>query len=212
MGRIGDEPRVVADSSGERHLVWRGYLTGGLITAWLRLGHALGSAEVSAFTADPRLEVFVPAEGDVAVFGALRHAVMLAWKEWDKKVKAADTVEDLVAGFVHAAMSEAPLFERPTRGAMAPADDDDDEPGAFPEAERVGEHPLYAPCPEMIEQLAPGETDWELVDESEANLAIACDPEGTVLEESVRCYLTRWRTDLAAPGTVLLDGALGPEL
>lgn len=203
MGRIGDDPNVVADSSGVRHLVWRGYLTGGLITVWLRLGHALRSAEVSAFIADPRLEVFVPADGDIAVFGALRHAVTLSWEEWDDKVKTADTVEDLVACFVHAAMNESPMFEPPTRGAMPATDDDDQE--AFPEAERVREHPLYAPRPEMIEQLAPGDIDWELVDESEANLSIACDPEGNVVDESVRYYVTRWRTDVAAPGTILVE-------
>ena len=40
MGRIGDEPEVVLDTSGVRHPVWRGCLTGGLITvlalAWHR--------------------------------------------------------------------------------------------------------------------------------------------------------------------------------
>jgi len=112
MGRAGDDPGVVVDSSGARHLVWRGYLTGGLITVWLRLGHALRNAEVSAFVGDPRLEVFVPAQGDVAVFGALRHAVLLSWEEWEERVRAADSVEGLLAIFVHAAMSESPLSSR----------------------------------------------------------------------------------------------------
>ena len=48
MGRIGDEPEVVLDTSGVRHLVWRGYLMGGLITVWLRLGPALRSAGLPA--------------------------------------------------------------------------------------------------------------------------------------------------------------------
>jgi|SRR5215207_1650365 len=67
MGRGADEPAVVLDSGGTRHLVWRGYVTGGLITVWLRAGGALRDAEVSAFIGDPRLEVFVPAHGDVVV-------------------------------------------------------------------------------------------------------------------------------------------------
>jgi len=201
MGRAGDDPGVVVDSSGARHLVWRGYLTGGLITVWLRLGHALRNAEVSAFVGDPRLEVFVPAQGDVAVFGALRHAVLLSWEEWDERVRAADSVEGLVASFVHAAMSESPPFEPPARESLRVNDDDDE--GGFPEAERVPERTLYGPRPEMIEQLAPGEIDWELVDESDANLTISCDPEGNVEEEFVVCYLMRWQTRFAAPGTVV---------
>ena len=78
---------------------------GGLITVWLRLVPALRSAGLSAFIGDPRLEAFVPAQGDVGVFGPMRRAVVMSWEEWDEKVRAADSVEDLVAGFVHAAMS-----------------------------------------------------------------------------------------------------------
>ena len=54
---------------------------------------------------DPRLDVFVPAQGDVGVFGRMRRAVVMSWEEWDEKVRAAESGEDLVAGFVHAAMS-----------------------------------------------------------------------------------------------------------
>jgi hypothetical protein len=207
MGRIGDEPGAVIDSSGTRHLVWRGYLTGGLITVWLRLGQALRNAEVSAFLGDPRLEVFVPAHGEIAVFGVLRHPIALSWEEWDERLRAAGSVEELVASFIHAAMSESWLFEPPARESMAAADDDDEDEDqiAFPEAERVREPMLYGPHPKMIEQLEPGQVDWELVDESDANLTISCDPEGSVEQESVVCYLMRWRTEFAAPGTVLAD-------
>jgi hypothetical protein len=202
MGRIGDEPSVVHDTNGARHLVWRGYLTGGLITVWLRLGRALRDAEVSAFIGDPRVELYVPGRGDVAVFGALRRAVVLPWEEWDEKVRTAGSVEDLVAGFLHAAMSERPPFKPPASDTGLTGADEDDL-GTFPEAEHVNEPTLYGPRPEMIEQLAPGEIDWELVDESDANLTISCDPEGNVEEESVVCHLMRWRTEFAAPGTVL---------
>jgi hypothetical protein len=204
MGRIGDAPDGVHDADGARHLVWRGYITGGLITAWLRLGGALRRASISAFLGDPRLDVFVPAEGEVVVFGVLRRAIRLTWEEWDEKVRAADSVEDLVAGFVQAALSDAPLFERPTRESPTTGEGDEDQE-AFPEMERVHEPTLWGARPEMIEQLAPGEIDWELVEESDAALTISCDPEGNVTEESVVCYLMRWRTEFAAPGTVLDD-------
>lgn len=132
MGRIGDEPEVVDDAGGARHLVWRGYVTGGLITAWLRLGRALRNAGVSAFLGDPRVDVFVPAEGEVAVFGVLRRAVTMTWDEWDEKVRAADSVEELVGGFVQSALSDAPLFERPARQSRSTDEDDEDAQAAFP--------------------------------------------------------------------------------
>jgi hypothetical protein len=146
LGRAGDEPGVVLDSSSTRQLVWRGYLTGGLVTVWLRLGCALRDAEVSAFIGDRRLEVFVPGRGDVAVFGALRRAVVLSWEEWDENVRVEGSVEDLVAGFVHAAMSDAP-FKPPSRESMLADDDADDSQGVFPEAARVPQNTLTSRVP-----------------------------------------------------------------
>jgi hypothetical protein len=203
MGRIGDEPDVVLDAAGTRHLVWRGYMTGGLITAWLRLGSALRDADVSAFIGDPRLEVFIPSDGEVAVFGALRRAVQLSWDDWDQRVRAADSVEDLVAGFVNDALNDSPLFQMRSPDPTHPASDDDQDD--FPAAERLPMDSLYGPRSEFIEQLAPGEIDWELVDESDSNLTISCDPEGNVEEESVVCDLMRWRTRFTAPGTPIAD-------
>jgi hypothetical protein len=200
-----DEPAFVGDAGRTRHLVWRGYLTGGLMTVWLRLGGALRDAEVSAFVGDPRLEVFVPAHGEVAVFGVLRQAVVLSWEEWDERVRAAGSVEDLVAGFVHDAIGKTPPFTPREHRSSSLDDDEDDDAVAFPDAERIHEKALYAPRPEMIEQLAPGEIDWEILDESQADLTICCDPDGNVQRESVVCYLMRWRTEFAAPGTPLAD-------
>jgi hypothetical protein len=71
-----DAPAVVEDGL-TRHLAWRGYLTGGLLTLYERLGSLLSDRGLSAFYADPRLEVIVPAEGELVVLGPLRHPIRI---------------------------------------------------------------------------------------------------------------------------------------
>lgn len=181
LGRKGDRPQVVLGPTGARHLAWRGCLPGGIVTAWLWIGHALRACEISAFIGDPRLQVYVPAHGDVAIFGPLRHAATLAWRQWDEKVRTADDVEALIAGFVHSALSETTPIEPPVRETMP------------------------ARRPAMVEQPVPGTVDWELVHASDATLTVFCDPEGNVREETVVCHVTCWRTELAAPGTVVAE-------
>jgi hypothetical protein len=90
-------PAVVEDGTN-RHLAWRGYLTGGLLTLYERLGTLLSERGLGAFYADPRLEVFVPADGEVVVLGALRHPIRIERTGWDARVAAADGGNDLAEG------------------------------------------------------------------------------------------------------------------
>jgi hypothetical protein len=179
-----DAPALVHDAT-TRHLAWRGYLTGGLLTLYERLGALLSDRGLSAFYADPRLEVFVPSDGEVVVLGALRHPIRMERGDWDARVAAADSGNDLAEGFIH--------------DAMAGADD------VIAQARRAAEEdpdPLVAPRPEAFEQRAPGEVEFDLVDESDFELTERFDPEGNPEESWVSCCVLRWRTDFVPPGTV----------
>ena len=101
-----DAPALVEDAT-TRHLAWRGYLTGGLLTLYEHLGAMLSDRGLSAFYADPRLEVFVPSDGEVVVLGALRHPIRMERGDWDARVVAADGGNDLAERFIHDAMAGA---------------------------------------------------------------------------------------------------------
>jgi hypothetical protein len=180
-----DAPAVLEDVA-TRHLAWRGYLTGGLLTLYERLGSLLSEHGLSAFYADPRLEVFVPAEGSVVVLGALRHPLILPRDIWDARVAKADSGDDLAAEFL--------------RDALAGAD------SVFADAMRAAEEAppsSVAQRPAAIETTVPGELDFELLDDSDYELTERYDPEGNLDETWVSCQVLRWRTDFVAPGTVL---------
>jgi hypothetical protein len=179
-----DAPALVEDAL-TRHLAWRGYLTGGLLTLYEHLGALLSDRGLSAFYADPRLEVFVPSDGEVVVLGALRHPIRMERGDWDARVAAADSGNDLAEGFIH--------------DAMAGADD------VIAQARRAAEEdpdPLVASRPEAFEQRAPGEVELDLVGESDFELTERFDPEGNPEESWVSCRVLRWRTDFVPPGTV----------
>jgi hypothetical protein len=61
---------------------------------------------------------------------------------------------------------------------------------------------LVAPIPDAIEQRAPGEVEFELLDDSDFELTERFDPEGNPEETWVSCHVLRWRTDFLPPGTV----------
>src|SRR4051794_36760674 len=85
-----DAPAIVEDRAS-RHLAWRGFLTGGLLTLYERLGALISERGIGAFYADPRLEVFVPADGQVVVLGAMRYPIRITRADWDARVVAADS-------------------------------------------------------------------------------------------------------------------------
>jgi hypothetical protein len=179
-----DAPAVVEDGVA-RHLAWRGYLTGGLLTLHEHLGVLLSDHGLSAFYADPRLEAFVPAEGEVIVLGALRHPIRIDRADWDARVAAADDGNELAEGFIRSALDGASeVIEQARRAAQ-------EQPGA-----------LASPRPEAFEQRAPGEVELDLVDESDFELTERYDPEGNPEESWVSCRVLRWRTDFVPPGTV----------
>jgi hypothetical protein len=62
-----------------------------------RLGALLSDRSLSAFYADPRLEAFVPAEGEVVVLVQLRHPIRIDRADWAARVTAADDGRGLAA-------------------------------------------------------------------------------------------------------------------
>jgi hypothetical protein len=180
-----DGPTVLIDGD-RRHLVWRGYLTGGLLTLYERLGQTLSQLGMSAFYADPRIEVFVPARGDVVVLGALRQPIPVSRQEWDARV----------AGAGSAAQLAMDLMPRPSTAAEE----------IIAEARRAAEqepHPFLAPRPEAFEMPAPGEVQFDLLDDAECELTERYDPEGSLDAARLSFGMLRWRTDFLAPLTVL---------
>jgi hypothetical protein len=161
------------------------FLTGGLLTLYEQLGALVSAHGLSAFYADPRLEVFVPAEGQVVVLGALRYPIRLERADWDARVRVADSGDDLAAAFVHAALSGAGEVIAEARRAA------EEDPA-----------PLVARVPELIEQRSPGEVEFDLLEDSDFELTERYDPEGNPEETWVSCQVLRWRTDFVAPGTV----------
>jgi hypothetical protein len=155
-----DKPAIV-DDGATRHLAWRGFLTGGLLTLYERLGTLVSAHSLSAFYADPRLEVFVPAEGNVVVLGAMRYPIRLERADWDARVRVADSADDLAAEFIHAALSGAGEVIAEARHAV------EEDPA-----------PLVPRVPEMVEQRAPGEVEFDLLDDSDFELIERYDPEG----------------------------------
>src|SRR5215211_229919 len=174
-------PALVEDGT-TRHLAWRGYLTGGLLTLYERLGPLLSERGLSAFYADPRLEVFVPCQGEVVVLGALRHPIRVDRADWDARVAAADDGNELAEGFLRSAMEGAgDVIEQVRRAAQ-------EHP-----------HPLVAPRPQSFGQRAPGEVEFDLLEESDFELTERFDPEGNAAESWVSCRVLRWRTDFVRP-------------
>ena len=182
---LANDARAVVEDGLTRHLAWRGYLTGGLLTLYERLGSLLSERGLSAFYADPRLEAFVPADGEVVVLGALRHPIRIDRAEWDARVAAADDGSELAEGFIRSALEGASEVIEQARHAAQ------EEPGT-----------LGAPRPEAIEQRAPGEVELDLPDDSDCELTERFDPEGNPEESWVSCRVLRWRTDFVPPGTV----------
>ena len=180
-----DPPDLLVDDD-RRHLVWRGYLTGGLLTLYERLAAKVSGLGMSAFYADPRLEVFVPARGDVIILGALRMPIAVERDEWDARVRAAGSVSDLVVD----------LTQPMRRGA--------DE--IIAEARRAAEeepHPYMALRPEALEMSAPGEVQFDLLEDAEFELTERYEPECGLDAAWLSFELPRWRTDFIAPMTVL---------
>jgi hypothetical protein len=146
-----DVPAVVEDGS-TRHLAWRGYLTGGLLTLSEQVGALVSDRGLSAFYADPRLAVFIPAAGDVVVLGALRYPIRIDRADRDARVAAAESGSDLAARLIEEATATASeVIEQARRAA-------EDDP-----------HPLVAPRPEAFEQRAPGEVEFDLLEDSDSS-------------------------------------------
>jgi hypothetical protein len=180
-----DGPSIVEDGD-RRHLVWRGYLTGGILTLYERLGRTLSELGMGAFFGDPRIEVFVPARGDVIVLGALRYAIPLAREDWDSRVATAKSAADLARDLIPPPTTAAEEIIAEARRTA------DEEP-----------HPFLAVRPEALEMPAPGEVQLDLLDDAECELTERYDPEGNLEAAWLSFGMIRWRTDFVAPLTVL---------
>jgi hypothetical protein len=181
-----DAPAVL-DAGASAHLAWRGYITGGLVTLYEALGVLLSEHGLGAFYADPRLEVFVPPAGDVVVLGALRHPIAVSRQEWDDHVSSASDGNALAARFIRDALDE--------RASDVVA-----------EARQAAEedaHPFAAVRPAAIEMTAPGEVDFDLLQDTECELTERYDPEDNLQDAWLTFRVLRWRTDFVAPGTVM---------
>jgi hypothetical protein len=116
---LANDAPAVGEDATTRRLAWRGFLTGGLLTLYERLGALLTDRGLGAFYADPRLEVFVPADGPVVVLGALRYPIRIPREDWNARVATADSGDDLAAGFIHAALAGAGEVIEEARRAAA---------------------------------------------------------------------------------------------
>ena len=180
-----DPPDLLVDGD-RRHLAWRGYLTGGLLTLFERVGAKVSALGMSAFYGDPRLEVFVPAHGNVVVLGALRVPIVIERDEWDTRVRSAGSASDLVADLTAPLGSGAEEIIAEARRAA------EEEP-----------HPFLALRPEALELSAPGEVQLELLEDAEFELTERYAPEGSLDAAWLSFEIPHWRTDFIAPATVL---------
>lgn len=166
---------------------------GGLLTLYERLGSLLSDRGLSAFYADPRLEAFVPADGEVVVLGALRRPIRIDRAAWDARVAAADDGSELAEGFIRSALGGASEVIEQARHAAQ------EEPGT-----------LGAPRPEAIEQRAPGEVELDLLGDSDCELTERFDPEGNPEESWVSCRVLRGRGLWFWPSRAKLFGSATP--
>lgn len=185
-----DAPAALSDPVS-RHLAWRGYLTGGVLTLYERLGGLFADRQLSAFFADPHLEVFVPYAGEVTVLGTLRYPIQVGHDDWKQCVAKAGSSKQLSASFLQRALDGASSVITEAREAAARS-----------------EHTISRPRPAAIPQIPPGEVDFDLLDESDATLTEHYDPDGLASESWASCQMLRWRTDFLAPGT---DGVPGQD-
>ena len=184
---VANEAPAVVEDGDTNHLAWRGYLTGGLATLYEVLGAVLAEHGLGAFYADPRLEVFVPSDGDVVVLGALRVPIRLSRSEWDRRVAVAQDGNELAADLIRGTLSDR------ASGVVEQARRDASE----------NPHPLVAARPAAFETTAPGEVNFDLLDDSDCQLTERYDPEDNLDEAWLSCSVLRWRTDFIAPGTVM---------
>jgi hypothetical protein len=185
-------PAVLAGAGDTNVLVWRGYLTGGIAALYEQLSGLVDDHGLIALIGDARLEVQLVAGADrVAVLGALRHTVVVDRDEFETRLAAASGAADLAASFVHDALNQG-------AGEVL---------GQALERDRAQAHQLGARPPEVLRQIAPGDVDFDLLDEATVEVSEVYDPEGDLIDAALRCEtFGGWRTDFLAPGLGDLEG------
>jgi hypothetical protein len=181
---IANDPPALVEDATSRHLVWRGYLTGGLCALFGHLGEAISGRGLSAFYANQRLEVFVPSEGDVVALGALRHPLPLDRGEWDLRVKTAADDARLLHGLVWQRNSEAEAIIEAARSAEEAAE---------------ATSTVVMRMPEQLEVTPPGVVDWDWLEDAEFSLTQNYDPEGNEEDSALECQVLRFRTVVSPP-------------
>ena len=179
-------PAVLPGAEDTNVLVWRGYLTGGIAALYEQLSGLVDAHGLIALIGDARLEVHLVARADrVAVLGALRHPVLVDRGEFEAKLAGASGAADLAASFFHDALNQA-AGEVLARAL---------------ERDRAQSHGIGAPPPAALPQVAPGELDFDLLEEATVEVCEVYDPEDDLIEAAIRCEtFGGWLTDFLAPG------------
>src|SRR3954462_11599933 len=132
---------------------------------WPRSRPAAAGDELASY-ADPRLEVFVAPERDVVVLVALGVPVSLSRSEWDARMVSADDGNELAAGLMQD-LSGDRATEIIEAAREAAAQDTD---------------PFVPVRPPALEMPAPGEVDFDLLEDSDREPTECYDPEDNLEE------------------------------
>lgn len=173
---------------GDRHLAWRGPLPGGVVTLYEHLGALLRAHGLDFLVADPRLEVFLPAQARPVVLGASRRPWRLTYEQFEEGLKRLDRGDDPAVVF-------APRPQGPRVESMPASADDDGSARELPGEEENMLLGLAAPAP-----------DLELLQGAETRLVERYDAEGLLEEAWVSRQALAWRTEVLAPGTSRIPG------
>jgi hypothetical protein len=173
-----------------RLLVWRGYLTGGVLTLYSRLSGLCDEYGLTALLADPRVEILVE--------GGAEHVFVTGVFRTPKRIGRAR-----LGALIHRANSGAELVESLFADELSVGQKElVDRVREANEARGPG---LGQPPPEAIPEVPPGHVDWALVEESYVERHEEFSPDGELLTSLVTLTLGPWRTAFHPPA-LSVDG------
>jgi hypothetical protein len=189
------EPSLLEWEEG-RLLVWRGYLTGGVLTLYSRLAGLCDDYGLTVLLADPRVEILVHGGADHAhVMGVFRTPKRIGRARLGDLIDRANTGAD----FVQSIFSDG-LSVQQTEIVESVREASKERGSGF------GEAP-----PEAIAEVTPGHVDWALVEECYVERHEEFTPDDELVKSLVTFTLGPWRTELHPPGE-RFDGSYAESL